>query len=133
MPVEFAWNAPDQTCLIVVCRNVWTAQEILDAAPEANRMIASVARRVDLVINLLDAKNYLPQNSLSHAGKLWRLRHKNVRNIIIVGANPTLKKVFELFLYIYLQSKGGFFIAGTMEEAFDILASHNPQKPPITG
>jgi hypothetical protein len=86
-------------------------------------MIAQVDHPVDFIVDVQNS-GVLPNGVIARGNTLTALPHENEGITIIVGANPLIRSVFNLFKKLYgdrVESR--FRFASTLEEAYSIIGS----------
>lgn len=127
MAIEVIWDNEKKTVLRSIYGETWTWDDWAEADRTTRQMLATVAHPVDFIE---DARHTtIPANTLSQLPEIARhspgLTSSQVRKVVVVGTAAYLHVVVGVFKRVYPQTAQHVFVAETLEEAYNILASSN--------
>jgi hypothetical protein len=124
MAIRVEWDDPNQTALRYTYEGSWNWDEFQQAHRQARLMLDTVDHKVDVIIDVVQT-GILPNNILSRANSIPRDRHPNEGTVIIVGANPLIRFLYDVARRIYAEviDYRGYRIVSNLEEARSIARS----------
>lgn len=124
MAIRVEWDDPSQNALRYVYEGSWNWDEFQQARKQARLLMDTVDHRVDIIIDVVQT-GILPNNILSRANSIPRERHPNEGTIIIVGANPLIRFLYDVARRIYAEviDYRGYRMVANLEEARSITRS----------
>lgn len=124
MTIRVEWDDPNQTALRYTYEGSWNWDEFQQARRQARLMLDTVDHKVDVIIDVVQT-GILPNNILSRASSIPRDRHPNEGTVIIVGANPLIRFLYDVARRIYAEviDYRGYRIVSNLEEARSIARS----------
>jgi hypothetical protein len=126
MAIRVEWDDPDQTALRYIYEGSWNWDEFQQAKKQARLLMDSVDHKVDVIIDVVQT-GVLPNNILSRANSIPRERHPNEGIIIIVGANPLIRFLYDVARRIYAEviDYRDYQMVASLEEARRITRSRS--------
>jgi hypothetical protein len=121
MAIRVEWDDSDQNALRYTYEGSWNWDEFQQARKQARLLLDTVDHKVDVIIDVVQT-GILPNNILSRANSIPRERHPNEGTIIIVGASPLIRFLYDVARRIYAEviDYRGYRMVASLEEARSI-------------
>ncbi len=120
MPVHVSWHDEKNYVLWIQFDGNWTITEFREAIPKIYEMIESTSERVDSLVDLRTASGIPKDIMVSLRGSTARAPD-NWGAGVIVGAGLFVETLLKSFRAIYPSVIERYWIAGTVEEALNII------------
>jgi hypothetical protein len=127
VPIEVGWDNAEKTTLRYDYEGNWSWEELYEISNQALGMFNSVPHRVDVIHNHTNS-THIPRRALSHAQRLVAQYPENWGISVVVGTNPLLKGLMQVFRRVYRQMGERHFMAATLEQAHQLLTERPPVK-----
>src|SRR5690349_7151457 len=126
MAIEVSWDDPRRTVLKVELWD-WGWDDVArgDAIDERRRMLDAAPEPVTMVVVIRNA----PKNLLGMLPQLSQspgFSHPNVKQVIIVADSGIVKIATDVFKRVYGQASRRMRLAGSMHEAYQMIAETQP-------
>lgn len=132
MAIRVEWDDSSQYAVRYVYEGSWNWDEFQQARKQARLLMDTVDHKVDIIIDVVQT-GILPNNILSRANSIPRERHPNEGTIIIVGANPLIRFLYDVARRIYAEviDYRGYRMVANLEEARSIARSRTDRSTRI--
>ncbi len=94
MSVAFQWTNPQRTALTLTFAAPWTWDEFERVSPKIEQEFATVDHPVDLLIDLRDAADTVPDGSMVYLRDAYADGLANLREYVFIGAPEAFKMLF---------------------------------------
>lgn len=121
MSVQVFWDNPEKTVVRYDFEGRWTWDEFYPAYKQAIEMELSVAHRVDVIVNLEQARLF-PDNMLSHLKVISDKQPPNIGVSVLVTRNGFVHSMYNVGVKFYGKIRHYFRTADTLQEAYEIIA-----------
>jgi len=126
MPIRLEWDKLEKTTLLEIVDGEWSLPDVYAMLDEADRMIASVPHRVDIIADM-SSSHFSSGNLLTAFGRAQRTQPPNTGMIIVVKANRYLKAMSDVAAKMWPHSTDNFRFVDSMETAYAILQNDRAQ------
>lgn len=119
MPILTTWGNPEHTVILQEFKGRWNINDIHPTFDLTGEMMNSVPHKVDFICDL--SQSGMPTGNLLSVVRRLERRDSNTGKTILVGANPYIKTMGEVFQRINPSLLKKFFFVGTVEEAWALI------------
>lgn len=121
MPVRAEWANAEKTILLEIIEGEWTLTDVFALVEMANKMVAGVTQKVDIIADLTNA-HFSKANLLSALGSIQRSQSStNVGKVIAVKANNYLKAITNVASKLSPKAVGNIMFVETLDQAYALL------------
>jgi hypothetical protein len=133
--IELYWDNDEQTILLCEFHAGWTWDEMYKTLDTIKKITDRADYEIAAIIDIADGVS-LPGGSLfskatfDHAKKMMQMGEGGTGPMVIVGANPLIRMVYDTFKSIDRKIASNVRLAKNLDEARAILAQvHVPASP----
>jgi hypothetical protein len=130
MPVDFAWNEPEQKIMHYTFVGKWSWDQVYDVFQASWAEAAQLDHIVDSISDMTQASS-VPPSAMTHVRSLGQKRPLNTGVMIIVGANNYVRIAMQSFQQIIaatLKRDLQIQFVKTMDEAYAIIAQKQAER-----
>jgi hypothetical protein len=132
MGVSTRWMDDGRTILGYIFEDNWTWEEMRLAIEQANRYMDTVAHLVDFIADTRDG-GLIPSDVFANVRQFAVSvpPHANYGGTtVFVGSSMLVRTLMNMVVYIYqqLNQYHKFVFAGTLDEAYAIIAAHRAER-----
>ncbi len=131
MSIPMIWDNEEKTILCVDRTKKFDWVEFDQSVDESYRMIAERPGSVDMLVRI-DLTVPLPPDPMPHMRRLFESKPKNLRYIVIVGAERTTYNfqtvIFEMFMRMFSSLAKQMRFASSLDEARAMIARAGSNK-----
>lgn len=124
MPITVSWYDDDQTIMLQSCIGDWTWDDYLVSIDALAALANSTTERVDYIMDITDTVGIPLGLPLKYIRKARAKRPPNLGIIVVVGASPIQKSVFNMARYIDRQYNNTRFLDDTLNDAVRRIIEH---------
>lgn len=121
MAISVKWHDKFKTIIVTHFQDPWTIEEFLEIRKKWHRMIKNVTYSVPIIMDLSESYDP-PKHVLRHFLAIHRTPHPRQGHIIVVGMNPTYKKLSIHLFDGVVESEKTVKFADTLEDAVALTA-----------
>ncbi|MEO1287308.1 MAG: hypothetical protein AAFV93_06035 [Chloroflexota bacterium] len=119
------WGDASRTYIYTKFYPDWTWHEFHNNRLAYRSMIQSVYWRVDYLADFTGIST-IPYDFLGHISMAFDMRLPNEGYVIVVGANPKIKRIAEFIIKVVPKAKISVIFANTLEEGRDLVDIDRP-------
>lgn len=120
MPVDTAWDNPEQTIIRHDFISPWTWDQVYFATDQAWGMLDRSPHTVHIILNFLD-QGKVPPGAFEHMRRIGSRRHPRLGAIVIINSNPVIISIGQILNRISPELTGGRQIAANLDSARQLL------------
>ena len=126
MGITVQWDNDEKTVIRQTFNGRWTWDDLYAALDYVAKLTDSVPHRVDAIVDvrhlsMLPGGSLFSFNTRQHADKLAKRNDVNRGSIIIVGANPLLRGLYDSFRGLYASTASDVHFVASIEQARALL------------
>jgi len=122
MPYTVEWHDPEQTIIIRTLTGSWGWEDFVAAFDEIYARIKAVKHTVDIILDDSGAGEPPGVGAVTHFGRIWSSRPKNLGAIIIIGAGEYMQIMGESFAGAFAADHPGVGVyVASLDEALEKL------------
>jgi len=127
MGITVQWDSDDKTIIRQTFDGRWTWDDLYAALDYVAKLTDSVPHRVDAIVDvrhssMLPGGSLFSFNTRQHADKLAKRNDANRGSIIVVGANPLLRGLYDSFRGLYANTASDVHFVASMEQARALIS-----------
>lgn len=122
MGISVAWDNTDRTILRMVCEGYWTLEEFYDANRQLISAMNSTPHQVHVILDTMHSRAVPKGFMTALRGLRLNSTYPNMGLMISIGNNAFVRAFVNLFLKIHPKKAADFLMAGSEEEAYEILS-----------
>ncbi len=126
MDIRTEWEDAGRTAIRITYGRGWSWEEFMAADQQVQALLNTLDRRADLILDLRGA--VIPPSLASNLPELATrsaLVHPNCGIVLVVGTDPFIHHLWEIFRGVYRQLARRVFLFAGLEEA---LAFHTSRR-----
>ncbi|MBN2305558.1 MAG: hypothetical protein JXQ72_13835 [Anaerolineae bacterium] len=122
MPITIEWDNDDHTVILWTLSGQWTWADIRTTQADYHDMLRTVDHMVDVIGDMRHSTT-VPLKALPNFQSLMRGELPNRDRIVLVGSGTVIERLADTFNRVFRRGQRPLFLlAGTVEEARDLLA-----------
>ena len=125
MPANFAWDSSAPGIIVETYTGDWTIEDSRAIWFEEEKALASSNGQLDAIIVIFDL--YLPLSGMRHFIEVSRSKFLSGDRLgiaVLIGLKSSDQPIFDLFVKIYPTLAQKITLAGSMDQARQIIAAH---------
>jgi hypothetical protein len=126
MAVQIMWDNPEKTIVRYNFEGRWTWDEFYPVYKEALAMELSVPHRVDVIVDLQNARLF-PDNLLTHMKGISDKQPPNIGVSVLVTKHRFVHSMYNIGIKFYGKIKHYFRLAETLEDAYKMIEEERQQ------
>lgn len=123
MSIKVKWDNAEKMILRYNFEGDWTWQELDMMWRQSEQMVEGLTERYDVILDVRQM-NGIPRNALQVIRDQFEVHSPNGGLTVLVGANALMRAILDVLTRIKPQGFGHYRCASTLEEAYQLIASH---------
>jgi hypothetical protein len=134
MGITVQWDNDEKAIIRQTFNGRWTWDDLYAALDYVAKLTDSVPHRVDAIVDvrqssMLPGGSVFSFNTRQHADKLAKRNDVNRGSIIVVGANPFLRGLYDTFRGLYADTANDVHFVATLEQGRAFLNDKRKRVP----
>lgn len=133
MGIELYWDNDERTVMLCEITGSWTWDEMYQTLEKIKKVTDAADYEIGAILDVsqgisVPGGTIFTPTALEHAKRMLKMGEGGTGPVVIVGANPMIRTIYQTFHNLDRKALGNVRFAATVDEARAMLAQRQPAR-----